>query len=252
MHRGFIQSALFIVKRGVRAGTPAFGLTVAGVRDTSPAVGSISTFVRRAILPCVAIMGGSCSTQPGTQPELPPRSKPSSSISARQYRIEPGDLLMITFAGEADYNQQVRVDWDGRISLSSLGHGMRPEMQAAGLDVSTLAGRIGAYARENQILVNPRVQVLVAEYAGRTFVLLGQVTQPGRYAFPRGQQPRLELLEAVALGGGYTRLARQSEVLVKRGAKVYKVDLRKLATESGTPGFTVLPGDVITVSERLF
>ena len=93
---------------------------------------------------------------------------------------------------------------------------------------------------------------MVAEYSGQTFVLLGQVAQPGRYAFPRGQKPRLDLLEAIALGGGYTRLARQSEVLVKRGANVFKVDLRELATVSGTPRFTVLPGDVITVSERLF
>jgi protein involved in polysaccharide export with SLBB domain len=93
---------------------------------------------------------------------------------------------------------------------------------------------------------------LVVEYAGDTFALLGQVTQPGRYAFPRGQQPRLDLLEAIALGGGYTRLARQSEILVRRGTKVYKLDLRKLATESGTPRFMVVPGDVITVPERLF
>ncbi|MEO6784758.1 MAG: polysaccharide biosynthesis/export family protein [Chthoniobacteraceae bacterium] len=174
------------------------------------------------------------------------------SLPGRQYRIEPGDLLMITFAGEPDYNQQVRVDWDGRISLSYLGHGAHPDIQAAGLDVSTLAGRIAAYAKEKEILVNPKVQVLVAEYAGQTFVLLGQVTQPGRYAFPRGQRPRLDLMEAVALGGGYTRLARQSQVLVRRGEKVYKVDLRKLTTESGTPCFMVMPGDVITVPERLF
>lgn len=191
--------------------------------------------------------------RPGAEPEIPPRNIATPpSISGRQYKIEPGDLLMITFAGEADYNQQVRVDWDGRISLSYLGHGTRPEMRAAGLDVSTLANRIGAYARENEILVNPKVQVLVAEYAGQTFVLLGQVAQPGRYAFPRGQQPRLDLLEAIALGGGYTRLARQSEILIRRGTKVYKLDLRKLATESDTPRFTVVPGDVITVPERMF
>ena len=125
-------------------------------------------------------------------------------------------------------------------------------MQAAGLDVSALASRLAAYAKENQILVNPKVQVLVAEYSGQMFVLLGQVNQPGRFAFPRGQQPRMDLLEAIALGGGYTRLARQSEVLVRRGTKVYKVDVRKLATESGTPRFMVMPGDVITVTERMF
>jgi polysaccharide export outer membrane protein len=198
-------------------------------------------------------MTESCSTRPEVRPEIPTRKIAAASpLPGRQYRIQPGDLLMITFAGEADYNQQVRVDWDGRISLSYLGHGEHPDIQAGGLDVSALANRIGNYAREKEILVNPKVQVLVAEYAGQTFVLLGQVTQPGRYAFPRGQQPRLNLMEAIALGGGYTRLARQSQVLVRRGAKVYKVDLRKLTMESGTPAFMVMPGDVITVTERIF
>jgi protein involved in polysaccharide export with SLBB domain len=216
-------------------------------------VGSTLTFVRCALLLCVVLMAEGCSTHPGTPPGIPARNVFAAPPLPRgQYKIEPGDLLMITFAGEADYNQQVRVDWDGRIGLSYLGHGVRPEMKAAGLDVSTLAGRIAAYARENQILVNPKVQVLVAEYAGQTFVLLGQVNQPGRYAFPRGQQPHLDLLEAVALGGGYTRLARQSEILIRRGATVYKVDLRRLATESGSPRFIVVPGDVITVTERMF
>jgi protein involved in polysaccharide export with SLBB domain len=198
-------------------------------------------------------MTESCSTRPEVRPAIPTRKIAAASpLPGRQYRIQPGDLLMITFAGEADYNQQVRVDWDGRISLSYLGHGEHPDIQAGGLDVSALANRIGNYAREKEILVNPKVQVLVAEYAGQTFVLLGQVTQPGRYAFPRGQQPRLNLMEAIALGGGYTRLARQSQVLVRRGAKVYKVDLRKLTMESGTPAFMVMPGDVITVTERIF
>ena len=198
-------------------------------------------------------MSESCAPQSGLRLEISARENAAAAPSSgRQYRIEPGDLLMITFTGEPDYNQQVRVDWDGRISLSYLGHGVRSGMQAAGLDVSTLASRLAAYAKENQILVNPKVQVLVVDYAGQTFVLLGQVNQPGRYAFPRGQQPRLDLLEAVALGGGYTRLARQSEVLVRRGEKVYRVDLRKLATESGVPRFMVMPGDVITVTERMF
>ena len=216
-------------------------------------MGLISSIVRGALLACVVLMIGSCSTRPEARPEIPTRKIAAAApLPGRQYRIEPGDLLTITFAGEPDYNQQVRVDWDGRISLSYLGHGSHPDIQAAGLDVSSLAARIGSYAKEKEILVNPKVQVLVAEYAGQTFVLLGQVTQPGRYAFPRGQQPRLNLMEAIALGGGYTRLARQSEILIRRGTKVYKVDLRKLATESGTSTFMVMPGDAITVTERLF
>jgi polysaccharide export outer membrane protein len=206
--------------------------------------------MRGALLASLVLLAAGCTTGKNPAREAPARSETRTNATPRgPYRIQAGDLLLITFAGEPDYNQQVRVEWDGRINLASLG---RLEMRAAGLSASELAGRITAYAKENQILVNPRTQVLISDFAGQTFVLLGQVTQPGRYAFPRGLPPRLDLEEAIALGGGYTRLARQSLVLVKRGADVHRVDLRKLATEPGQPRFVVLPGDVITVSERIF
>ena len=216
-------------------------------------MGTFRSFISNAVLVCAAFVAAGCASHDAKKADYPTGDAAAvRSTSDPQYKLQPGDLLTLTFAGEPDYNQQIRVDWDGRISLAYLAHGGRSEMQAAGLTVSALAGRITEYARENGVLVNPKVQVLVAEYAGQTFVLLGQVAQPGRYAFPRGQKPRLDLLEAIALGGGYTRLARQSEVLVKRGDKVWKVDLRKMATDSGTPAFTVMPGDVITVAERIF
>lgn len=184
----------------------------------------------------------------------PPRTRVATETGhlPEQSRIHPGDLLVVAFAGEPDYNQQVRVDWNGHISLPSVTKGKPVDLQAAGLSVSALASRITEYATESKMVVNPRVQVLVVEYASQAFVVLGQVNLPGRYAFPRGVPPRLELEEAIALAGGYTRLARESLVLVKRGNTVHKVNLRKLATHSGEPGFTIVPGDIITVTERIF
>lgn len=184
----------------------------------------------------------------------PARTRVTNDIGrqSEQSKIQPGDLLVVAFAGEPDYNQQVRVDWNGHISLPSVTKGKPVEIQAAGLSVSALAARINEYATESKMVVNPRVQVLVVEYASQAFVVLGQVNLPGRYAFPRGVPPRLELEEAIALAGGYTRLARESVVLVKRGSTVHKVNLRKLATHSGEPGFSIVPGDVITVTERIF
>jgi polysaccharide export outer membrane protein len=168
------------------------------------------------------------------------------------YKIQPGDLLIVAFAGEPDFNQQVRVDWNGHISLPYVTKGSPVDIVAAGLSVSTLAARITDYATENKMVVNPRVQVLVAEYASQTFVVLGQVSLPGRYPFPRGVAPTLDLEEGIALAGGYTRLARQSLVLVKRGSVVHKVNLQRLATHSGEPHFFIVPGDIITVTERIF
>src|SRR5437879_641707 len=137
---------------------------------------------------------------------------PAGAASAEHYTIQPGDLLVITFAGEPDYNQQVRVDWNGRINLPYVTSSGRSELRAAGMTASELAERISEFAKEHKVLINPRAQVLVIEYASLTFTVLGQVSLPGRYGFPRGVPPRLDLEEAIALAGGYTRLARQSLV----------------------------------------
>lgn len=168
------------------------------------------------------------------------------------YVIQPHDVLLITFAGEPDYNQQVRVDGRGRIDLPALATGGSTEIHAAGLTPAVLAERVTEFGRANKILVAQRSQVFVTEYASSTFVVLGQVNLPGRYTFPIGLPPRMELAEAIGMSGGFTRLARQSLVIVKRGDKAYRIDLGRMATAPGPGRFLVLPGDVITVAERIF
>ncbi len=205
------------------------------------------------ITPCLLGLGlslllTSCTMDHGSA-SLPPPPPPGL---AGQYSIQEGDLLSIMFAGEPDLSQQVRVDWNGTINMPSLSPSGGAEIRAAGISPAVLAEKLSSYAVQNHILVNARAQVLVMEYASQAYSILGQVTQPGRYNFPRGVQPRLTIEEAVALAGGYTRLARQSKVLLKRGSQVYAVDLKKLASQPGHPPVIIIPGDVITVTERMF
>lgn len=185
-----------------------------------------------------------------TQASLPPPPPPPST--GDHYTIRPGDLLNISFAGEPTLNQQVRVDWNGMVSVPILAADGKAEVKAAGTSPSGLAVRISEMARANQMLVNARAQVLVMEYAGQAYAVLGQVTQPGRYTFPKGVPAQLPIEEAVALAGGCTRLARQSRVLVKRGSAVYEVNLEKLASQPDQPKVIIIPGDIITVPERRF
>src|SRR6266436_3555852 len=176
---------------------------------------TMNRWILWALFACSALLWPGCATPPPARHETPAASRPSA-----RYSLQPGDFLQITFFGEPDYTQQVRVDWNGNIHLPFLAGKARPELRAAGLSTAQLAERINKYSQQNEILLNARAQVVVLEYANQTFVLLGQVNQPGRYAFPRGIEPRLDLEDAIALGGGYTRLARQSLVIVKRGDHV--------------------------------
>jgi protein involved in polysaccharide export with SLBB domain len=201
---------------------------------------------------CLLLLAG-CDTVSSTRPAAAAAQEHAGEQNGGgRYAIQAGDLLLISVSGEPDFNQQVRVDWNGRINLPYLTGRGRSEIQAAGLSSSSLAERITEFAQHSTVLLNPRIQVLVIEYSNQMFVVLGQVNQPGRYAFPHGLPPRMDLEDAIGTGGGYTRLARQSLILVKRGSHIYKVNLRKLTSHPGEPRFIVLPGDVITVTERLF
>ena len=181
---------------------------------------------------------------------LPPPPPPPAT--GDNYTIRAGDLLTINFAGEPDLTQQVRVDWNGRINVPILAAEGNAEVKAAGSGPSALAGRLSEMAKQNKMLVNARAQVLVSEYAGQAYSVLGQVAQPGRYTFPRGVPSQLPIEEAVALAGGFTRLARLSHVLVKRGSQVYCVDMEKQSSQPNQPPAIIIPGDVITVGERRF
>jgi hypothetical protein len=88
----------------------------------------------------------------------------------------------------------------------------------------------------------------------RMFSVLGQVTRPGRFAFP--QNGSVNLLEAIAQAGGYTRLGAPSKVDVRRienGVdKIYHLDADKMASDPSQKQFEIKPGDNITVRERNF
>ena len=198
---------------------------------------------RLSLLPALAALFAGCA---GTLP--PPLRTPAPT----PYAIQPNDVLLITFAGEPDYNQQVRVDGRGNIDLPALAAGGAAEIHAAGMTPAALAGRVTDFGRANKILVAQRAQVFVTEYNSSTFTVLGQVTLPGRYTFPRGLPPQMDLAEAIGMSGGFTRLARQSLVIVKRGDKTYRIDLGRMVTAPGAARFPVVPGDIITVAERIF
>jgi protein involved in polysaccharide export with SLBB domain len=64
------------------------------------------------------------------------------------------------------------------------------------------------------------------------------------------------LIQAIGVAGGYSRLAAPSRVTVKRVTDgreaVFKLDAKRMASDSITKAFEIAPGDIITIGERLF
>lgn len=222
-----------------------------------------------AIVPLPAQTNSSDATRPNavglpTQssvPTLPDSIKPTgpsgnstnsssalaaSTISAPSgYRLATDDQIVIEVYGEDDLRNAVRLNADGAVSLPLLG-----PVHLAGLTLNQSAARLTElYGKD--YLVNPKVNVMLMSYARRRFTVLGQVNRPGSYEMPEGTPRGIDLLEAIALAGGYTRISAPERITVRRRDQVLRVDAKRLARESGK-GFLVEPSDTITVAESIF
>jgi polysaccharide export outer membrane protein len=174
---------------------------------------------------------------------------PGTNITAAggDYVLSPSDTVEMLVFHEPDLTTQTKIGSDGMAQFPLIG-----ELKIAGLamrDARELIRR-----RYNaDYLVEPQVYLNVVGYAARKFTILGQVARPGTYDFPPGEH--LNLLEAVGLAGGFTRLADRSAVVVKRDVggseQTLKVNAKKLTLKDGKP-FALDSGDVVTVGESWF
>lgn len=150
------------------------------------------------------------------------------------YTLGSGDKLRVTVFGEADLSGEFEVDGSGEISMPLIG-----SVLAGNRSVRELEGRITELLADGY-LKKPRVSVDVLNY--RPFYILGEVQDPGSYPYVNG----MTILNAVALGGGFTYRAKKERILIIRAGD----ESRK--PEVGTPDTVVLPGDVVRVEERFF
>lgn len=175
----------------------------------------------------------------------------ASSVSAPSgYLLGANDQIAVEVFGEDDLRTAVRLSGDGSVSLPLLG-----AVRVGGLTLPQAAARLTElYGRD--YLVNPKVNVSLVGYAKQRFTVLGQVNRPGSFEMPEGATGGLDILEAVAMAGGYTRIAAPERISIRRksagGDEVIRVNAKRLAKETGSGGFKIQPGDTITVGESIF
>jgi len=120
------------------------------------------------------------------------------------YTINEGDQLEVVLFTHPEQTRFVTVRPDGKVSLPYLG-----DMKAAGREPTALAEEI--QERYAEVLVNPRVDVLVQEFGGR-FYVLGQVRNPGEFDYERP----ITLMQAIAAASGYGDHARLTNIVLLR------------------------------------
>lgn len=213
-------------------------------------LGLISSAPGQTTAPAPAQAPAPAAVAPAAPPATSNASQSVSGVSAPAgYVLSANDQVAIDVFGEEDLRTNARLNGEGNLSLPLLG-----SVRLAGLTLTQAAAKLtDMYGKD--YLVNPRVNVTLVGYAKRRFTVLGQVNRPGSYEMPEGSPGGIDLLEAVALAGGYTRIAAPERISVRRPAsngseEVVRVNAKRVAKGGGA--FRVLPGDTITVGESIF
>lgn len=158
------------------------------------------------------------------------------------YIIQPGDELAVDFYLNPEFNDQVAVSPDGKITLRLIG-----AVQAGGITPPQLAQTIDQkYMSE---LRSPDAVVHVKNMPARQIYVQGQVNKPG--AFPL--QTGMTALQAIADAGGVTPDADDDSVVLIRHDACGRAAGQRLDVASAVkhPGngedAALMPYDVLVV-----
>lgn len=159
----------------------------------------------------------------------------------------------VTRAGEIAFPADGRLDLDTAIGIAGgLTEAADPDRITVKRGEKLFSAELGA---GNRHLLAPGdvINVPPSRFVGKTVTVLGKVARPGNVEFPL--DGNLDILTAIALAGGFDRLANQKRVTVTRRVagrpQSQRLDLTDMA-EGKIPLFQLVPGDTISVPERRF
>jgi polysaccharide export outer membrane protein len=164
------------------------------------------------------------------------------------YALVPNDVLEIRVFQEDDLACRLRISPKGTIIFPLIG-----VVSVGGLSPQEAAETIRVKLAKDY-LVNPQVTVTVFDYGKRRFAVLGEVQKAGTYDMP--EREKITLLDAIAMAGGYTRIADPARVTLKRKENgretIVRLNAKTMAKDDRIASFEIRPGDVITVGQSMF
>jgi polysaccharide export outer membrane protein len=160
-----------------------------------------------------------------------------------EYRLGPEDVLDVFVWMEPTLSATVTVRPDGRISLP-----LANELEASGKTAAQLQSEITKQLQ--RYLSEPVVTVMVNQINSVKISVLGEVRKPDVYRIKN----RITVLDAIAMAGGFTDLARPNRVVVLRntpaGQQRIKIDLKQVVADDHAKLFYLEPMDTVYVEGR--
>jgi len=165
----------------------------------------------------------------------------AASETDSTYLIQPGDQLGIEFYLNPEFNDEIVVRPDGKITLRLIG-----DVAAAGLTPTRLSEELDKdYQHE---LREPNAAVHIKNMPSRQIYVAGEVTKPGAVSL----DPGMTALQAIASTGGLTPESGDTVVLIRRdfcgSPQRMDIDL-KSAMKSPAQGedLALMPRDILVV-----
>jgi len=147
-----------------------------------------------------------------------------ASAPSSAYKIQPGDILMVTVWKEPDLQAEVLVRPDGGLSFPLAGDIQAEDQSVAQLQL-LLTERLRKY------IPDPVVTITVKVIGGSRIYVLGKVNRPGEYPLYRP----LDVMQALSLAGGTTPYASVNsiEILRRESGKQIAIGFRYGDIEKG-------------------
>jgi len=177
-------------------------------------------------------------------PQVSVMIKSFGGISFGGVPQEEAVSIAIPFIKIDDLSTEVIVRSDGRISLPLIG-----DIQASGLTLSELKNV--TTEKLKRYIKDPEVSISVKAFGGKKIIILGEVGSPGVYK-PTGN---VDIVEIIALAGGYTQDAVLRSVMVVRGDLDNPVAIRLNVNNAIKKGdlsqnIMIQPNDIVYVPRK--
>ena len=215
---------------------------VAGARRTlTHTARALASVARRRGLAAVAVAVVAACAAPKGKFIWVDDFAPERGAMPAEYTIAAGDLVSVQVWDNDKISTRARVRSDGRISMPLL-----TEVAVAGKAPKQVAAEVEHALKEQNYVVNPRVNVLVEEMTPLTVSVLGAVSRAGTYALAQGGGG---VAEALASAGGLTDFAHKDRIFVIRRMPQpvrIRFTFDALTAQTGrAASFRLMPGDVV-------
>lgn len=158
-------------------------------------------------------------------------------VDVKSYVLGAEDLIFITVWRSPEFSGQHMIRPDGKITINLVG-----EVPAAGLTPEQLGSNIREKLKK--VLVDPDVSVAVTQVNSRRYFIEGEVLKPGEYKLV----VPTHIFEALVNAGGFKDFAKQTDIRILRGSKVFHFNYKSAAKgKNADQNILLEPGDIIIV-----